>query len=153
MTGQKSEWERSVFSVQLLLLALTALFFNAHKVDSDSGRGERVIQESPLLLRSPSSHVMDDGRMILVVDDDFVVKHVLKEWLVAAGYKCLVANSAEQGWRVIKDFARQIWLVILDVQMPGKYDGIGLLDRIIEVAQIRSLKVRESAVSVCCSLF
>lgn len=79
--------------------------------------------------------------MILMVDDDLVVKQVLKKWLAAAGHKCLVANSAEQGWRVIKDFAQQIWLVILDVHMPGKYDGIGLLDRIIEVAQIRSLKV------------
>ncbi len=102
------------------------------------------MQDSPQM-RSPYPGRGDDGRMILVADDDFVVKHLLKEWLAAAGYKCLVANSAEQGWRVIKDFARQIWLVILDIHMPGKYDGIGLLDRIIEVAQIRSLKVSSVA--------
>jgi CheY-like chemotaxis protein len=99
------------------------------------------MQDSPSKGNSPNASRLDDGRAILVVDDDFVVKHLLKEWLAAAGYRCLVANSAEQGWRVIKDFAAQIWLVILDVMMPGKYDGIGLLDRIIEVAQGRSLKV------------
>jgi CheY-like chemotaxis protein len=53
----------------------------------------------------------------------------------------LVANSAEQGWTVLEDFAKQIWLVILDVQMPGKYDGIALLDRIVGVAQERNIQV------------
>jgi DNA-binding response OmpR family regulator len=78
---------------------------------------------------------------ILVVDDDLVVKHLLKEWLCTAGYRCFVANTAEQGWRLLTDFAEQIWLVILDVRMPGKYDGVGLFDRISDVAQERNLQV------------
>ncbi len=86
------------------------------------------------------SNASDDDA-VLVVDDDFVVNHLLKEWLCAAGYRCLVANTAEQGWRVLTDFAKHIWLVIVDVKMPGKYDGVGLLDRIVEIAQERNLQV------------
>jgi CheY-like chemotaxis protein len=78
---------------------------------------------------------------VLIVDDEMVVKQLLKEWLNDAGYKCLVANSTEQGWRVLEDFAKQVWLVILDVMMPGEYDGIALLDRIVGVGQERKIQV------------
>jgi CheY-like chemotaxis protein len=81
----------------------------------------------------------NEERCILIVDDEFVVKQLLKEWLNAAGYKCLVATSVEQGWRVLEHFAQQVWLVILE--MPGKYDGITFLDRIVEVAQERNIQV------------
>jgi DNA-binding response OmpR family regulator len=88
-----------------------------------------------------SVSLSSEERAILLVDDEFIVKQLLKEWLKDAGYKCFVANSAEQGWRILNDFAKQVWLLILDVQMPGKYDGIALLDRIVGVAQERNIQV------------
>jgi DNA-binding LytR/AlgR family response regulator len=42
-------------------------------------------------------------------------------------FRCVVADSAEQGWNVLQDLAEQIWLVVLDVKMRGKSDGIDVL--------------------------
>jgi CheY-like chemotaxis protein len=87
------------------------------------------------------SGVNESDRVILIVDDDLAVKLKLKEWLVDAGYKSLFANTAEQGWRVLTDFARQIWLVVVDVEAPGIYERIAVLDRIVEMAHEKNLQV------------
>jgi DNA-binding NtrC family response regulator len=70
---------------------------------------------------------------ILVVEDDIVTRLLLVEWLSAAGHRCLTAETAEQGWRVLKD-SEDVWLVVVDVKMPGAYDGIDLLDCIAEMS-------------------
>ncbi len=87
------------------------------------------------------SGVEESDRVILIVDHDLAVKLMLKEWLGDAGYKSLFANTAEQGWRVLMDFARQIWLVIVDVEAPGIHERIALLDRIVEMAHEKNLQV------------
>ncbi len=56
----------------------------------------------------------------------------MEGWLKSVGYKCLLAATAEEGWRQLQDPANNVLVVITDVNMPGEYDGFGLLDRVIK---------------------
>jgi FixJ family two-component response regulator len=88
------------------------------------------------------------GATVLVVDDDDVVtkvrddgvdpswiscfsrKQLLQKWMEEAGYKCVVAQNAEQAWKDLQNLLNNVSVVIADVVMPGEFDGIGLLDRV-----------------------
>lgn len=70
---------------------------------------------------------------ILVVDDDQVVTKMLKKWLDGAGYNTLVATTAAEGWQLLQDNSDTVSLVITDANMPGEFDGFGLLDRIVKL--------------------
>lgn len=78
---------------------------------------------------------------ILVVDDDKVVTQMLHRWLSDAGYRCLVATTAEEGWNILQDKSNTISLVITDANMPGEYDGFGLLDRVMKLKEEEGIDV------------
>jgi two-component system C4-dicarboxylate transport response regulator DctD len=60
---------------------------------------------------------------ILIVDDDFDLRHTLAETLVDAGY---TVEQASDGLMALRQIARQMPdLILSDVRMPG-LDGIGL---------------------------
>ena len=60
---------------------------------------------------------------ILIVDDDFDLRHTLAETLVDAGY---AIEQASDGLMALRQIARQMPdLILSDVRMPG-LDGIGL---------------------------
>jgi putative two-component system response regulator len=65
--------------------------------------------------------------VILIVDDEAVVRRVLLEKVGAAGYRCEQASSADEALAKIRSTAVQ--LAILDVKMPGR-SGIELLTEI-----------------------
>lgn len=65
--------------------------------------------------------------VILIVDDEAVVRRVLAEKVGVAGYCCEQASSADEALAKIKSIAVQ--LAILDVKMPGR-SGIELLTEI-----------------------
>lgn len=78
---------------------------------------------------------------ILVVDDDKVVTQMLKKWTTDAGYDCVVATTAAEGWKILQDANSHVALVITDVNMPGEYDGFGLLDRIMKLKDEKGISV------------
>ncbi len=61
---------------------------------------------------------------ILVVDDDEAYLAGVKEWLEAAGFEPIVANTFEAGKRALRDFAPDLLLV--DVRL-GAFNGFQLL--------------------------
>ena len=61
---------------------------------------------------------------ILVVDDDDAYLAGVKEWLEAAGFEPIVANTFEAGKRALRDFAPDLLLV--DVRL-GAFNGFQLL--------------------------
>jgi len=65
--------------------------------------------------------------VILIVDDEVVVRRVLSEKLGLAGYRCEQASTADEALARIKSTAVQ--LAILDITMPGK-SGVELLSEI-----------------------
>ena len=64
---------------------------------------------------------------VLIVDDEPVVRRILRQRLSAEGYPCKEAGSAEEALNMLQDDPAE--LVILDIKMPGK-SGVELLPEI-----------------------
>jgi DNA-binding NtrC family response regulator len=64
---------------------------------------------------------------ILVVDDELLIRMMLTEHLIRQGYKVLEAASGDEAVEVVASGVR-IDVVLSDVRMPGKRDGLGLLE-------------------------
>jgi heterodisulfide reductase subunit A len=63
---------------------------------------------------------------ILVVDDELIVRHSLKEWLEVEGFS---VDMAESGAQALELLAAQAYpLMLLDIKMPGM-DGVEVLKR------------------------
>lgn len=63
--------------------------------------------------------------VVLVVEDEAVIRMLLAEWLEDAGFVVVEADSADAA---IGAFAgrRDISAVVADLRMPGSIDGLGL---------------------------
>ena len=62
---------------------------------------------------------------ILIVDDESSIRQVLKDSLEDEGYTVFLASDGHEGIRKINELRPSI--VLLDVWMPGKIDGIDVL--------------------------
>ncbi len=74
-----------------------------------------------------------EDKFILVVDDEDMLRDVLKEVLEMVGFSALFANSGMEGIRLFKEHQEHIQLVLMDILMPEMdgletYDEIKLLD-------------------------
>jgi heterodisulfide reductase subunit A len=67
---------------------------------------------------------------ILVVDDEFIVRDSLKEWLEDEGFQVDTAESGAEALEKIKK--EDIHLMLLDIKMPGM-DGVEVLKRAGEI--------------------
>ncbi|MCJ7594272.1 MAG: response regulator [Desulfobacterales bacterium] len=67
---------------------------------------------------------------ILVVDDDDMIRKLLKTFFTGKGYEVLTAASGGEALAKIKEGPA---IVLLDISMPGM-DGLSVLDRIKETA-------------------
>ena len=60
-----------------------------------------------------------ENAIILVIDDDAIVRQVAERSLTSLGYQVLLAESGEAGARIFRENSDTISLVILDLTMPG----------------------------------
>ena len=70
------------------------------------------------------SHVMEKGSaqpLVLIVDDDRLIRQVLRETLQAAGFAVALAADGEEGCRAALE--KEPDLILLDVYMPNQ-DGV-----------------------------
>jgi two-component system, cell cycle sensor histidine kinase and response regulator CckA len=70
-----------------------------------------------------------DGKTILLIDDEEVVRDVFAETLTDAGWNVLTAGDGESGIRMFNDHPGTVGLVVLDLSMPGM-DGAETLRRL-----------------------
>jgi DNA-binding response OmpR family regulator len=66
--------------------------------------------------------------MILIVDDDASIRHLLEFILTGAQYRVTQSHSAESA---LERFSNEVQLVITDLGMPGR-DGFWLTERLRE---------------------
>jgi putative two-component system response regulator len=59
----------------------------------------------------------NNGRHVLIVDDEEAIQMVLNAGITRAGFECLVAGNSQDALRVLED--HHIDVVITDVNMPG----------------------------------
>lgn len=62
------------------------------------------------------------GKRILVVDDELPIQRILRRNLSVSGYDVLVADDGEQAVEMVR--AHQPDLILLDLCLPGKIDGL-----------------------------
>jgi signal transduction histidine kinase/CheY-like chemotaxis protein len=118
------------------------------EVESEVGRGTRfrvllpAAEEDPIVLpalpMAPSgphhaaeaeSQVRAKSELVLVVDDEPLVRELAAEVLERAGFRTLVAGDGDEGLTSFQAHADAIALVVLDRTMPG-LDGLELLERL-----------------------
>ena len=64
---------------------------------------------------------------ILVVDDDPVQRRLAEAMVRRLGFDAVVAESGEAGLDVLRAQPERIGVVLLDLVMPGRFDGLGVL--------------------------
>jgi len=57
--------------------------------------------------------------LILLVDDEKVIREIGQEMIEILGYDCIIAKDGEEGVALFRKNAADILMVILDVEMPG----------------------------------
>jgi len=60
---------------------------------------------------------MNESRRILVIEDDPILRELMADWLLAAGYRVAVAAEGESGIAAAR--ACRPDLVVTDMNMPG----------------------------------
>lgn len=89
----------------------------------------------------------DSGVKILVVDDEPQIRDILRQWLMAGGFSCTCAATADEAQKLLREASFD--LVISDIIMPGM-SGIDLLTIIrsvfpdIAVLMVTALDDRET---------
>ncbi|PIQ85919.1 MAG: hypothetical protein COV74_07055 [Candidatus Omnitrophica bacterium CG11_big_fil_rev_8_21_14_0_20_45_26] len=76
-------------------------------------------------------HTPDSKKKILVIDDDFLVLHSLKQLLQKNGFEVLAVSSGEEAIQAVQQ--QSFDLVISDFRMP-QMDGVQALARIQQEA-------------------
>jgi len=98
-------------------------------VDSEEGRGTTLKIYLPAYEAPATDKPTDRTRndRILLVEDDAGMRNMFIQILESAGYKPVVAASAEEALELFKEQKGDFDLLFSDVVMPGK-DGIELAD-------------------------
>ena len=67
------------------------------------------------------------GKSVLIVDDEPIVRESIRDWLKDAGYHVYTAQSGEEALTLIEkqDFS----IMVLDIRLPGK-TGIKVLNEV-----------------------
>lgn len=80
------------------------------------------------------------GRIILLVEDEFLIRFMLGDALRDAGYTVLEASNGQEGLALLQS-GQMVDLMITDVRMPGEMDGMELTRRSKEMALARPVIV------------
>lgn len=78
--------------------------------------------------RSPGA-VVGGGELVLLADDDELVRRVTRQILERAGYRVLVADNGSQALQIWEQQMDEIDLLVVDVVMPG-LGGPAVLERV-----------------------
>jgi CheY-like chemotaxis protein len=95
-------------------------------VDTDLGRGTTFHIYLPLLagvVPAPVSRVVppvQGSGMVLVIDDEEIVREITSRMLERLGYDVVLASNCDEGVEVLRSRPGQIDAVVLDMIMPGK---------------------------------
>ena len=106
------------------------------EVKSESGQGTSIEICLPVEIGSPSAEtgvaVAARPKRLLVVDDEAMLRDMLKTFLVEDGYDVVLAADGEEALKICGQPDAEIDAVILDITLPGM-DGMETFDRLKEI--------------------
>jgi CheY-like chemotaxis protein len=93
-------------------------------------RGRRCFGETPQLAvrgvcRREWATMSIANPVVLVVEDEWLLRLVAVELVEDAGFQALSAASADEALSILETRG-DVWLLFTDVQMPGSMDGLSL---------------------------
>lgn len=74
------------------------------------------------------------GKRILIIDDEVSIQRALRRNLTISGYEVLIADNGEQAIEMTR--LHQPDLILLDICMPGKLDGLEVCVQVRDFTQI-----------------
>ena len=96
------------------------------QVESTVGKGTRFDVFLPALDSTevdtpvlPPTLPRGNDELILVVDDEFAMRHICQDLLVAHNYRVITAESGQQALSLFRNQANEIALVVTDFLMPS----------------------------------
>jgi PAS domain S-box-containing protein len=97
------------------------------EVESEIGRGTTFTILLPVLEKESYQTIVEEKRaptaslegLVLLIDDEEVVREIGSDMLKTMGVKCLTAVNGTEGIEMFKKNSAEIKLVILDIEMPG----------------------------------
>ena len=102
------------------------------RVESAPGMGSCFRMYLPTARRAPAKREIA-ADTVLVVDDEAIVRQIVKVALERAGHKVVIAESGEAAIEAFKSTRGQVGLVLLDWKMPGM-DGTEALRILRKIA-------------------
>jgi CheY-like chemotaxis protein len=108
------------------------------EVQSEEGKGTTFIMYFPALPLSVEAHgpslagTTDGKELILLVDDEEIIREMLVEQLHEAGYAVMTAANGLEALEKYQEFGAAIKLVITDLGMP-RMDGSTLFTKLREL--------------------
>ncbi|MEB3181845.1 MAG: PAS domain S-box protein [Nostocaceae cyanobacterium] len=102
------------------------------KVDSKVGEGSQFQVFLPAIKTAVTQSYEDsqmlkgNGELILVVDDEALVRDVAKTSLEVFNYRVLIASDSIEAFSLYAQYQNEISLVLMDIQMPSM-DGLNVI--------------------------
>ncbi len=87
---------------------------------------------------APANSDSDKEKTVLVIDDNLMVRDLLKHHLHALGYKTVIAKNGEEGLRLAKELLPDI--ITLDIMMP-EMDGWAVLSKLKNDKKLTAIPV------------
>jgi len=84
---------------------------------------EDLLKAEQLAEPRPGPRVEGGTETVLVVEDEPLVRSLTVRTLARLGYQCLVAETAEQALRMVRDHEADPDLLVTDVVLPGESGG------------------------------
>jgi DNA-binding NtrC family response regulator len=71
----------------------------------------------------------NERQLVLVVEDEFVIREFVCEMLELEGYDSIAVENADLALKELNENAERFDLLMTDIRMPGSMDGVALADR------------------------
>jgi two-component system cell cycle sensor histidine kinase/response regulator CckA len=94
------------------------------KVDSSPGKGTRfevlfpAVEGTAVPKSDPATQVPSRNELILVIDDEVVIRRTAKSMLEHYGYTVVLAEDGKEGVELFRILAEKVSAVLLDITMP-----------------------------------